>query len=229
MVSRETNCAFFGGRKSSAGLIRFTAIILCIVLSFSFVSCGGVKYSKEEIKAVLDELLPLSFELNEIYFGEGLPISDNREDVERFYSTFESDITSINYHPVSSSCKYQSEADIKSATEKVFTKEYSEFLYQRAFNGVSAVFDEGTEKQITTTASYARYIESSGVLMVRLNIIYEAMELGREYNTDELEIVRAKNNYVVVKIPTEFNGEKLDVNLTLVNTENGFRIDTPTY
>ena len=135
----------------------------------------------------------------------------------------------MNYHPVAEDCEYQSEADIREATEKVFTAEYSQYLYERAFSGISAVFEEGTEQQLTTTASYARYLESSGVLTVRLDLPDEAMELGRKYDIDSLEIVRETDNYVLVSVPTEFNGKSLDVELKLVMTADGFRLDTPTY
>lgn len=223
MVSRETFLR---------NIFRKSAIIftLSIAIGLSLVSCGSkAQYTEEEIKTALDELLPLSFELNEIYFGEGLPISDDREDVERFYASFDTDVTSVNYHPVAKDCEYQTEADIRAATERVFTEAYCQYLYQRAFSGISAVFDEGTEQQITTTASYARYLESNGVLTVRLNLPDEAMELGRTYNTDEMEIIRESDSYVLVSVPTEQDGKSLDVELKLVMTEDGFRLDTPTY
>lgn len=223
MVSRETFLR---------NIFRISAIIftLSIAVTMPLVSCGSKsQYTEEEIKAALEELLPLSFELNEIYFGEGLPISDDREDVERFYASFDTDVESVNYHPVAEECEYQSEADIKEATEKVFTQQYSQYLYERAFSGISAVFDEGTEQQLTTTATYARYLESSGVLTVRLDLPKEAMELGREYDTDALEIVREADNYVLVSVPTQFKGTNLDVELKLVMTADGFRLDTPTY
>lgn len=220
MVSRETFL------KKGFGV---SAAILTLAFSLAGTSCEKSFYAEEEIKSALEELLPQSFELNEIYFGEGLPISDDREDVERFYASFASDVKSVNYHPVASDCPYQSEADIREATEKVFTAEYSQYLYERAFSGISAVFDEGTEKQITSTATYARYLESNGVLTVRLDIPDEAIPLGREYDVESMEIIRETEKYVLIRVPTELDGVSMDVNLKLVMTDDGFRLDTPTY
>ncbi len=205
--------------------VLLSAVLMCTVL----VSCGRVEYTDEDVIAAVEELLPLSFKLNDIYFGEGLPISDDRADVERFYASFSSDVESVNYHPVAKDCEYQSEADIREATEKVFSAAYCEYLFELAFTGISAVFDEGTEKQLTQNASYARYIQNGDTLTVRLDIIYEAMDLSREYDVNRMEIVTKKPGYAVVVVPTEKNGEALDVELKLVCTEDGFRLDSPTY
>ena len=216
-VSRET---FF----------RILSILLvsCVMIG-SFVSCGKVSYTDEELIAAAEELVKLSYELNDIYFGEGLPIADNREDVERFYSMFESDVSAVNYHPVSQECKYQSEEDIKKATEAVFSPNYCSYLYELAFKGISTVFNEGTENQMVATASFARYVETNGVLTVRIDLPYCAMELGRLYDFDKIEILQKKKKYAIVSVPTEKDGVSMGVQLKLVLTDNGFRLDTPTY
>ena len=131
MVSRET---FF--RKLSI------LILSCVLLLPGLFSCGRVEYTDEELLAAAKELIPQSLELNEIYFGEGLPISDDRETVERFYAAFnkavDSDVKSLNYHPVAKDCGYESIDDIKSATALVFSPDYCNYLYELAFSGISA-------------------------------------------------------------------------------------------
>ncbi len=208
---------------------RWIAVsLLTVTMGLGVVSCG-VSYTEEDVKTAVKELLPLSFELNEIYFGEGLPISDNREDVERFYASFSSDVSAVNYHPVAEDCEYQTEADIKAATEKVYSPQYCEYLYELAFTGISAVFNDGTEDQFTTNVAYARYIETDGVLTVRLDLPYEAMDLGRTYDMNAVEILSMKQDHAIVKIPSEMNGETLNIELKLILTNDGFRLDTPTY
>lgn len=192
-------------------------------------SCGGLKVSEDEIRAALEELLPKSEELNVIYFGEGLPMTEDAEILQSFYDSFVTDVKSINYHPVDPECGYATETDIREATLEVFTESYSEYLFERAFNGISATYDEGTEEQHTETAVYAMYIEQNGILTERIDLADEAIPLGRVYRLDELEIVRTKENYVVVSIPTELDGRALDVELKIVQTENGWRLDSPTY
>ena len=194
------------------------------------VSCGGgMKVDEEELRAALGELIEKSEELNVIYFGEGLPMTEDAAVLEEFYSSFDTDIKSINYQPVDSECGYTNETELREATLDVFTENYSEYLFERAFSGISAVYDEGTEDQYTATAVYAMYIEENGILTARIDIAESAMELGRKYDLDGMEIVRVKENYVVVSIPSEMNGKALDVELKVVMTENGWRLDSPTY
>ncbi len=208
---------------------RIAAIILtALILTTSLVSCGGA-HEEAEIRAALEELLPKSFELNEIYFGEGLPMSNDKEKVEEFYSIFDSDVEAINYHPVDLSCGYTTETDIREATLAVFTEEYAGYLFERAFSGISATFNEGGEEAYTSTAVYAMYIEQDGILTVRINLEDEAIELGREYDLDAMELIENRENYVVAKIPTVMNGNALDVELRMVLTAGGWRLDSPTY
>jgi len=193
------------------------------------VSCGGMKVDEAELKDALGELIEKSAELNVIYFGEGLPMTEDAEVLENFYSAFDADIKSINYQPVDPECGYTNETELREATLEVFTEGYSEYLFERAFSGISAVYDEGTEDQHTSTAVYAMYIEENGILTARIDLAEDAMELGRTYDLEGMEIVRSRENYVIVKIPSEMNGKALDVELKVVMTENGWRLDSPTY
>ena len=209
---------------------RFMKIASAATAALCLVSCGGgMKVDEEELRTALGELIEKSAELNEIYFGEGLPMTEDAEVLESFYSSFDSDVKSINYHPVDPECGYTNETELRDATLEVFTENYSEYLFERAFSGISATYDEGTEDQYTSTAVYAMYIEENGVLTARIDIADEAMHLGRTYDLSGMEIIRTKENYVVVKIPSEMDGKPLDIELKVVMTENGWRLDSPTY
>ena len=204
-------------------------IAAALLILLTLTSCGGGVHTEEEIRTVLDELLPKSFELNEIYFGEGLPMSNDKAMVEQFYGMFDSDVEAINYHPVDVSCGYTTETDIREATLEVFTADYAEYLFGRAFSGISATFNEGEEQEYTSTAVYAMYIEQDGILTVRINLDEEAIPLGRTYDLDGMELTENAENFVIAKIPTEMDGRALDVELRLVKTADGWRLDSPTY
>ena len=209
---------------------RFVKIVAASLAALCLASCGGgMKVDEEELRTALGELIEKSAELNVIYFGEGLPMTEDATVLESFYATFDTDIKSINYQPVDPECGYANETELREATLEVFTENYSEYLFERAFSGISAVYDEGTEDQYTSTAVYAMYIEENGILTARIDIADEAMPLGRTYDLSGMEIVRMRDNYVVVKIPSEMDGKALDVELKVVMTENGWRLDSPTY
>lgn len=235
-------------------LIPLSLALSALVLS----SCGGSRYDPAELKTALDTLLPPSFELNEIYFGEGLPATDDQALIDRLYGTFAANVKSLKYHPVAADCGYSSIEEIMTATEEVFTPEYAAYLYELAFDGISSdtAVEEETEAEETelgegeiiesggeitgssftapvvldVTASYARYLEQNGMLTVRLDLADSAYRLGREYKTDEMKIVKEKGDSVTVSMPTYVDGAyDCDVELTLVLTEDGWRLDTPTY
>lgn len=214
--------------KISKTITLLLTAILIASQSLILTNCGE-KYDISEIRPVAEELIGKSTELNEIYFGKGLEVMEGGELVEKFYSSFEFDIEAVNYHPVSEESPYQTEAELREATLEVFTEEYSEYLFERAFSGISAMFvnEDATEKE--ESVIYAMYIEDNGVLTARLDIDDEAIPLGRIYDMEKMEILRSRENYVVVKIPTTLDGVPLDIELKLVNTPNGWRLDSPTY
>ncbi len=202
--------------------------LLAALLCLSLLSCGSSKHTADEMRDVVEPLIEKSEELNEIYFGEGLPLTVDADEAQAFYSSFDTDVEAISYHPVDKSCGYESIDDIKEATLEVFTEDYSDYLFTLAFTGISDVVNDGVGDK-TETSSYARYLEQSGMLTARIDLADDAITLGRVYRTEELEIVREKDNYVLVKIPTELNGKQCDVELKLVLTNDGWRLDTPTY
>ncbi|MBQ8402694.1 MAG: hypothetical protein IJX14_12280, partial [Clostridia bacterium] len=110
--------------------------LLSLLLPVLLLSSCGSSVSEADVSAALAELIPASYPLNEIYFGEGLPISDDRADVEAFYAAagMDNDI-SLNYHPVAPDCGYASVEEIKTATLEVFSESYADYLFTMAFNG----------------------------------------------------------------------------------------------
>jgi hypothetical protein len=210
--------------KKTLSALSIAVLLISVLLS----SCSGEKHTADEMREIAEPLIEKSAELNVIYFGEGLPLTVDAAEAEAFYSSFDTDVESISYHPVDKSCGYESIDDIKNATLEVFTEDYSDYLFTLAFTGISDTVNDGVGDK-TETSSYARYLEQSGMLTARIDLASEALTLGRVYHMDELEIVREKDDYVLVSIPTELDGKECDVELKLVLTDDGWRLDTPTY
>ena len=225
-------------------------VLLLAAAAMLLPSCGNSqpKTTPDEARVILEPLLEKSAELNEIYFGAGLPLSDNSEDVERLLASFDADVKTINYHPVSRDAKYKSIDAIKTATLEVFSDDYSAYLFERAFSGIAdktevttkipveddktedyADSEETTVSEVKQVATYAMYLEQNGMLTVRLHLEDEAYPLGREYDLDSLTVERDGDGYIVVKVPTTLDGKNLDVKLKLVKEDDGWRLDSPTY
>jgi len=211
------------------GWTVLAALLLSLLTGVT--GCSSPRYSEAQIGAALAELIPQSYTINEIYFGEGLPVSGDRETVVGFYKSLDVDEGSVNYHPVAEDCGYASIEEIKEATLAVYTDAYAEYLFARAFTGVSdTLYNMKLEAEAKTSVSYARYLESEGYLTVRINLAEEALPLNRTYDTADFRILRIKDNYVLTEVQSYVDGQKdVPVELKLVITESGFRLDTPTY
>lgn len=221
-------------RKEGRRLPRLSPLLclcLCLCLCPVLLACGGrAKHTAEELRPVLEELLPKAAEINEIYFGEGLPTTRDEDVVRAFYETFDTDIKAISYTPVDPECGYENIDDIKEATLAVFTEGYAAFLFDRAFTGISDVFDEGLETEHRTTAVYAMYLEENGYLTKRVNLADDAIPLGRTYDLGTLRVIRENESGVQVRLASFLDGEaSTEVELWLVETEGGWRLDSPTY
>ena len=213
--------------------VLLTALVLAALLlcgAACWTSCSKPKHTEEELRAVLEDLLPKSADLNEIYFGKGLPTNRDENAVRAFYESFDTDIAAISYTPVDPASGYETVDDIKAATLEVFTEEYAQFLFDRAFTGISDLFDEGTETEHRTTAIYALYLEQDSYLTERVNMADDAIPLGRTYDLDSLRILRENETGVQVRLKSIYNGQpSVEVDIWLTETADGWRLDSPTY
>lgn len=205
---------------------KIVSLILAVLLLCACAACAKPQYGEDEIKAALETLIPASATLNEIYFGEGLPLSVDEDEYEAYYQMYDSDVSTLGYEPVAEDAAYRTEAELREATLAVFTEDYAQFLFERAFSGLTATYDDET----TASAVYARYIETDGVLTKRVGSKNEAIPLGREYAIGEAVLVSQRNGCAVVDVPTSVDGTAdAVVRLRLVMTDGGWRLDSPTY
>lgn len=186
-------------------------ILTVIMISTALISCGDVGYTEKEIKKTAEELVENSTELNEIYFGEGLPITD------------ENSVASALYSPVTEDCKYHSTTEIKAATEKVYTADYCEVLFKRGF--------EGTSLESETKVVYARFIDDfDGRLTARKDLKETSMTVGRTYDYSTMKVESMKKGEALVSIQSVVeNKPDVTVKITLKLESSGWRLDTPTY
>ena len=209
---------------------KTTAAALALLLALCALSSCSHKHTADELRPVLAELLPKAAEINEIYFGAGLPTTRDENAVRAFYETFDTDIAAISYTPVDPKCGYASVDDIRAATLEVFTDSYAETLFDRAFTGISDTFDEGKSTEYRATALYAMYLEQDGFLTKRVDVGMDSIPLGRTYDLDSLTVLRENSAGVEVRLSSFVDGEpSVDVELWLVEGENGWRLDSPTY
>ena len=195
-------------------------VILLFVLIFSFSSCSTPPPELETVKEEYIALIEASTEINGFIFGEGLPVykRDGTEEEKLVYQNLAS--TLDNYESVREDSKYLTIEEMKEAAKEVYSEEYLKSAFQMAFDGYA---DE------VAGVSVARYLEWDGWLYQSMR--YEPLiEETRTYNYGTMEIVKPSNGeYVNVSIESEQKGGKKTIILAFSLTENGWRLDTPTY
>lgn len=192
-------------------IIRMTTLILIVVIAISIggcsscSSCGcGATLSEEEAKTVFNTLVNESYELNVIYFGEGLKPQLNEED--------------SLYIPVQGSENYTAKLPLVERTKEIFSSDYASDIIKTAFEGEMGV--------LGSSAIYARYIEYDGYLSVRKDI--KGVKVAK-YDYSTTEIVKISNRFIVANIKTNNLENNEYVEITLINEEDGWRIDSATY
>mgnify|MGYP002517798648 CR=1 FL=1 len=197
---------------------RILSFLLTAVMLFSLASCGGSGLSDDEIRDIYEGLIEQSYLLNDVFYGDGLPFTNDPETMAALAGA----ISRFSYMPVDKSAPFQSEAEIREATLAVFSQPMCDHLFTLAFEGMSTGDDE--------TVVYARYIEQNEILTVRIDLAEEALPLGRVYDFDSMDILIEDKNRIVASFATEMDGKtSVRVKITLTKTENGWRLDSPTY
>jgi len=199
---------------------RIFALIFAAFLTVSaFSSCGKEELTVEQAIEIAGPLIQKSYEVNDIFFGEGLP---HEEDTAAEEDASQYDVAPVRYLRVISD-KYNSVSSLKEAALEVYTESYMENIFDRVFNGVSGDDDQVIE--------YARYFESfSENLKIRAGVEKESIVTGRKYDVTTLKITSQAGGYVFFTVESFIDGEPAGtVELSMKDEGNGWRLDSPTY
>lgn len=204
---------------------KFRLILASVLLSLTALlsSCGGSGLSEDEIRETYRSLVEASYELNDIYYGDGLDYEVN-ESVMAYLTGIQEGTEGfrVSYMPVAGSSPYKTEAEIREATAAVFSDSLCSHLFLLGFEGMSTDEDE--------TVAFARYIEQDDILTVRIDLADDALPMGRTYDFDAMTVIADEPGTIRASFPSYIDGEKsVDVKITLVKTANGWRLDSPTY
>ncbi|MBQ4065811.1 MAG: hypothetical protein IJD10_06895 [Clostridia bacterium] len=195
-------------------ILLFVLVILCLV-GGTACSEKNLEISEEEALRVMTELVPLSHELNVIFFGEGLPVTE--PPAER--------PTATTYLPVSADSPYSSIAAIKTAAEKVYSSRYLEGIYVAAFVGVIPESDDGSVNTLVSP----RYQEFGSGLQADVSVAPKPNMLGK-LTVQSVKVGRATPTYIAVETTCLDEGGNTVVKTILLTIENGvWLLDSPTY
>ena len=209
-------------KSNNATKIAVIAALIVAVVVGVLYGCVP-SYNAEEILAAAKELIEASYEINTIFFGEGLPTIGYDEDSD--------DTLGDSYAALSEDSPYKSESEIKEAALKVYTEEYCSFLFEKAFLGQKVEFVENDEDELPEIVQIpARYLTYEGVLVVRKVDDDERIKLNRTYDTENVRVVKKYRTKVIVGVQAFEDGVPTEEEtFVLEYTPSGWRLDDPTY
>ena len=181
----------------------FLACVLIATTAISTVGCGKVK--ENEAISLVKDLVSRSYELNVIYYGEGLSYKDsgNPNDI---------------YMPVNENEKYVLRSALIKETYNVFSETYALSLVNMSFNGVAS--------EINQNAIQSRYMVRGDDDWLYVNKNYESVvDEVAEYNYDTIEITKISKRFIEATIKTT-KGSSVDV--VLIKEDGEWRLDSVT-
>lgn len=185
-------------------------LILPLILILALTSCNNSRFTDSELKETALGLIEKSAEINEIFFGEGLPVDESTSQVK------DEDATIGNYCRVTSDCPYQTVDELKAAAESVFSEEYLEQIYENAFAGADGI--------------RPRYgSDSEGKLTRDITSAKKQTDEWTEWKGDTVELKSASSSRAVFSIEGTFRDRTEREVMQMVYTEQGWRLDSPTY
>ncbi len=196
---------------------RIVLFIVSICLLITAFGCGSkektLKITEQEALEVLSELVPASYDINVMFFGDGLPSTDEEE------------YESTNYVPVDTGkCPYASIVSMKVAAEKVFSKNYLKNVYVVMFEGTKSSESDG----LLNNNMSPRYKEIASELCI--DAAYEPYNILGRLNVESVTVSKKTATYVIIDaICTDENSEEINKRFFLTLENGVWLLDGPTY
>ena len=186
----------------------FKAIIISVLIAILAIGTVGCeKATEEEAVSLVKDLVSRSYELNVIYYGEGLKYKDSGNPNDLYMVVYEQE-------------KYILKSQLTKATREVFSESFATSIIDMSFNGV--------QSQINQNSVQPRYMTQIDDDLIYVNKAYEPVVSGEiaKYNYDTIEITKISRRFIEARIKTT-SGQT--VNVTLIKEDNGWRLDSGTY
>ena len=172
---------------------KFSSVLLAFALLFTavtaFTACGGRAPKIEEIYDRIVSLIEASYEINDLFYGKGLPYYDRELPIYRdLYSDYTTLGYTENYHIVRSDAKYRSIDSMKMAAEEVYTRELLDLVYRSAFEGVVV-----NDAVAGVASSDAQYLQTNDHLYISKAFVEGHHPTPMVYDYATMEVIRPSN------------------------------------
>ncbi|MBQ7500718.1 MAG: hypothetical protein IJT91_07465 [Clostridia bacterium] len=205
---------------------------ICIIAAAVLVIAGAVflffakrnGISDGEARDILNDLLPKAERINDIVWGEGLPVVEGSSPL--------SSVSGAQYRAVRPDAEYTSVESLKAAILEVYSDGYFEDTIQYvAFEDVEPLTTDINGNTDMSTAVYARYIENgNGVFCA--DIMHPAFDTrARTPDVPSAHVKRVWFDRVFIEIDMTDSrtGDIEKLTLRLKKQPGGWRLDDPSY
>ena len=224
--SKEKITALLGNEKTKTILTILLAILFISLVVLIFALSFGEKnrkFDKEEVETATKELLKDAELLNQIYYGSGIKYYDTSDGKTGHYRKADYDhLEELGFSTIE---------ELKSMTEKTFSDEYSALLYSTILSSLK----EGSTV-VTAARYYQAYDEETNqptdiMVYSKFNVKFKDQI---EYDYDSIKAEKSKKDKVYVSVNatvtnSEGKSQKVTLTITLIEEDDGWKIDNPTY
>ncbi len=204
--------------------IKLTALLLLLVsLSIPSLTSCNRSYDEEEVIDAAGELLARAEVLNEIYYGRGINYISSGYVDGNYYEADPMHLSLLGFSTIE---------ELKGLTLKTFTLGYSDEIFATK---LSMIEDETGIQYMTRY--YQRYDGLEHTEPVCIMVYSKAkpqLTSDIEYDYSSLRIKGVKRQTVTVIVSACVTGAEnksmtVDIELDLIEEDNGWRIDNPCY
>lgn len=215
-------------------------IIILAVLAAIYASVVGIGYavlsgkqpiSDSELTARMEELIPAAREINEIIWGEGLPLDP---DAEPLLDT----VTGAQYRPVAPDAVYKSTDELRSAISEVYSSAYiASAINYTAFDGSEGA-DDGYE--LYPRYSDMRLVNDDGSTtdILGIDITNKGFSLTASLDPNSVKFERRilswnglwwESDLITVSLTENYNNSSSTREINLRLEDGIWLLDDPTY
>lgn len=201
--------------------VAIVLIALTLVMLNFTTSCNR-KYDEAEVVKEAEKLMKQAEMLNNVYFGSGISYVDSEENNGYYRQAKYEHLNSLGFKTID---------ELKALTDSTFTVNYRESIYSTMLSSLS----DGTHL-VQAARYYQAYDEETGApTHIMVYSLYKPLMTDTSvYHYDTLRVTGVKKETVFVSIDvtvTNSNGEsqRTEVVIHLIEEDNGWRIDNPTY
>jgi hypothetical protein len=196
------------------------SVLLIISICTSMISCEkNRKYDADEVIGAARVLIEKSIPLNELLYGKGLAYTDEGVGIYK-----RADKSSLDAFGISDLDQ------VKEMIKEIYSDSYSKTIFNS--DTFSSIKIDDVVKSYNRY--YQEYDDYGNPTYIMVNSKYEYFLKGSYEYQESMEVVGVKGEVITVRALVTVTGENskvknINLDIRLIEQENGWRLESPTY